>query len=152
LRTERPVLPTDVDELIIDKLAEWSWLAQSGFTFQGVERSTLPDGASVRDFVFVARTLSRRIEFSMIVCAGPVFIYNQETGKGFTVEDWLVHNQNRIKDPNERDKYFGIKRSTKEDGLQPLLDFLEVLFDGPLKPILSGEAWENVPFDRFDYG
>ena len=31
--------------------------------------------------------------------------------------------------------------------IEPFLEFIEKLFLGPLKPILTGETWENVPWD-----
>jgi len=138
---------------IILALSKWRCLSEHGYTFHHQGSEVLPDGTEMRGFVFLNKKARRFLEFNAGIGFGPVFIGNTSRSKrkGFTVESWLALHDQDLPESRKKKSYIAVGVATKEEGIAPLLDFLEALFEGPMKRILAGEEWEDVPFDWDGY-
>jgi hypothetical protein len=156
-KEENPVNPlfsSDGNDHVLNRLTNWNCLKRLGYKFSKTENKMLSSGNMVRTFIFANQRDHRKIE----ICdyhslgMGPVFVRNTKNDEEitfavFVVEDWLDYHATDLTDDFSRGKYIQIEFATKETGAEPFLEFLERLFMGPLKPILIGETWENVPWD-----
>ena len=146
---------SETSDPIEDLIRNWACLSQLGYSFRGIKRKRLqPTGNFYRRFVFLTHRASRSIEISNFYAndLGPIFVNNLEASKklsfpSFCVEDWLDYHATDLPEELSRKEYLKLVFSTKESGVEPVLEFLERLFLGPLKPILTGETWENIPWD-----
>jgi hypothetical protein len=147
-------LSSDMNDNIAVHIKSWTCLAQLGYKFSGVERKVLASDVTCRRFIFVNRPVSRAIEISNYYSSNLGAIFIKNIGKSeevalsiFRVENWLDYHVADLPEELSKEKYLKIKYLAKDTGVEPVLDFLEKLFWGPLKPILMGETWENVPWD-----
>jgi len=145
------------DDSISTKLINWVCLKELGYEFSGIRSLSLPDDVKCRRFLFKNRDKNREVEishyYSPPLGVGVVFIRNTEKDENirnsdFVVEDWLDFYADTMNGELSRETYLRLSYLSKETGVEPVLDFLEKLFWGPLKPILTGETWENVPWDN----
>jgi hypothetical protein len=65
----------------------------------------------------------------------------------FLVGDYLTYK----KLPGKDKFVFDTKNTNYVDGFNNALSYLVNLYDGPLKDILLGNTWEDIPFDWMGY-
>ena len=144
------------DDSISMKLINWVCLKELGYEFSGIRSLSLPDDVKCRRFLFKNRDNNREVEisnyYSPPLGVGMVFVRNTEKDEYtrnscFVVADWLDFHADIMNGELSKDAYLRLAYLSKETGIEPVLEFLERLFNGPLKPILTGETWENVPWD-----
>jgi len=146
--------PFDMNDNIATLTRNWACLADLGYKFRGIKQKRLTIDDTCRRFVFVNRPARRVIEISNFYTNdwGLLFVTNLDPAvrpgdSAFELKDWLGYHATDLPEELSKERYLKIKYSSKEMGIELVLEFLERLFLGPLKPILIGEKWENVPWD-----
>jgi hypothetical protein len=143
------------NDTFLECLTTWSGVKELGYTLTGIESKILSNNSKCRIFVFTNQIAHRTIEVTNY-CAmdvGPVSISNTQVRSNigisnlFVVKDFLGFHAADLPKEFSREKYVQIVFEVKRAGLEPFLEFLGKLFMGPLKPILTGETWEDVPWD-----
>ena len=142
-------LLSEDDSSLIAELASWRCLAELGYTFSRSKRKASHAGAIVSELMFENSHKNRCISFFRFSEGiGAVFIKNtsERVHRGFGVEDWLEYHVKDNLDGFTLEQYRGIKFAKNRTDTEPLFNFLESLFLGPLKSLLLGETWDEVPW------
>ena len=128
------------------KLRSWKCLQELGYKFSHVTHSTLPSGSKVIGFLFENVSANRIVEISYNNSFGvaSVFIGNTRVHYDFGVEHWLEYHSGELPEDLSLKRYQQIILNKHQTGVEPVLIFLEKLFLGPLKAVLSGEVWEVI--------
>ncbi len=132
------------------QLENWNCLTRLGYTLIVIKPEIMPSGTKARKFIFQNNEANRAIEVLefFLTGIGLVSVENLSIDNdSFFIKDWLDYHAADLPEELSREKYLKLKYSTKDTGIGPVLNFLEKLFLGPLKPILIGETWENIPWD-----
>jgi hypothetical protein len=152
MSSNKLTLPCEDDACLIEHLYSRLRLRRLGYKYTTVGNEKITNGHRRRTISFSNNDKAGRlIEISIGDCAGPIYISNTNSGKSFSVDDWILRHPDQVPGGIDKHGFLAMQLATKKKGIEPLLDFLKSLFLGPLLPILSGAEWEDVPFDWDEY-
>ena len=130
------------DETILERLTAWGCVKALGYTCTGIENIILSNNSKCRIVGFSNQLAGRRIEItnSYAMDVGPISVHNTtiknktRISRIFVVEDFLQYHAGDLPKEVSWEKYVQLLFNIKKVGLEPLLEFLENLFLGLLKP------------------
>jgi len=147
------VILSEGEDYVLERVLNWHCLKSLHYKFYKTKSETLQNGIEVKEFIFRNQRAKRIIEIDYYprIGLGHVFVRNVKKDKettfpSFTVEGWLNRRGwSDLPDGLSKEKYIQIMDVIKKT--EPFLEFIEKLFLGPLKPILTGETWENISWE-----